>query len=391
MPMFVCLFWALLLLIDKQKANLSKRFLALFLGVAFLNYFSHAIYFNHQYRLYQIFESLWNFTSLAVYPLYYYYIRILSKDSGMDWRWIWIMIPAFAVAGFSGVLYLMMSPVEIEAFVQGILYEKSGYSDSFSNLVQLQITKLRLLQIVFILEVIGVFYFGIKHILSYNKKIKDFYSDTTDKELSSVKWMLIFFIFASFVSVFSSGVGKAFFVSNDWLLAIPSLTHSLFLFGIGYVGYKQDFTFEHYQVEMNSLQKDEDGQSTSAHTYWNEDKQKSQMINLLEKYEIYKQPELRITDLASMLNTNRTYASRLINEMFQTNFADLINSYRVKKAIELMQSKEQSTLPTEDIAVMSGFSSESSFYRAFKKETSLSPGDYRKKIRFEEKIQQPKK
>ena len=102
------------------------------------------------------------------------------------------------------------------------------------------------------------------------------------------------------------------------------------------------------------------------------------MFDLLDNKEIYTNHDLRITDVAKMLNTNRSYASRLLNDMFNTNFADLINRYRINKAVELIKSSVDDELSADDVATMSGFASVSSFYRSFKKETGLTPGDYKK-------------
>ena len=68
MPIFVNLFWFIVLLIEAKQNN-SKRFLALFFGVMIVNYTAHWIYFNQQYELYTIIDSIWVFTSLASYPL----------------------------------------------------------------------------------------------------------------------------------------------------------------------------------------------------------------------------------------------------------------------------------------------------------------------------------
>ena len=85
MPIFVALFWVVTLLIDRNKNN-SKRFLAFFLSLSVFNYFAHWLYFNHQYSFYIVFDGLWIFTSLAGYPLYYYYIRLLTTDTKINLR-----------------------------------------------------------------------------------------------------------------------------------------------------------------------------------------------------------------------------------------------------------------------------------------------------------------
>ncbi len=375
LPMFVCLFWFILLLTDRQQVNLSKRFLILFFGLSFINYFSHAAYFNQQYRLYTVLDSIWCFTSLAAYPLYYLYIRLLTTDSKIRWKWSLVLIPSLLVSLFSAVTYILMSPDEVITFVHGILYFGSGYEQPFPTMVRVQIFRMLLFKIVFVVQVFIVIYFGLQHIIKYNARIKDFYSDTDKKDLSSMKWLLIVFIFASLVSVVSSGIGKTYFFSHHWLLFIPSFTHALFLYGVGYAGYKQNFTIEHFQQDINQLERI----SMPVRGKHKKEDYRVLLIDLLENKEIFAQSDLRITDLTKMLNTNRTYTSRLLNEVFQTNFADLINKYRIKKSDELLRSDARNEYSMEDIASMSGFSSLSSFYRSFKKEKGMTPGDFKKK------------
>lgn len=376
MPMFVCLFWAIILLIDKQYSNLSKRFLAFFLSLSIVNYFSHALYFNHQYQLFTVFDSIWCFTSLAGYPLYYYYIRLLTNDTHIEWKWIWLILPSLGLALFSGIIFILMSPAEIETFIHRVMYHKPEIDASYSPLIRLQIFRLILFKIIFILQVILSVYFGLKLIIAYNAKINDFYSNTGGKDITPIKWLLIFFLFASIISLASNTIGKDYFITHPLLLAIPSVAHSLFLFGLGFFGYKQYFTIENFQKDL--LISDESAHMETTHNRLskNLEQQKNLLIKLLEQDEIFTNPELRITDVATMLNSNRTYTSKLCNEIFQTNFADTINKYRVQRAVNLMKSNFTKKITFEDIIFMSGFSSESSFYRSFKKEMGVSPGKY---------------
>ena len=80
MPVFVNLFWFIVLL-PEAKQNNSKRFLTLFFAVMIVNYTAHWLYFNKEYELYTLFDSIWVFTSLSSYPLYYWYIRTLTTDA----------------------------------------------------------------------------------------------------------------------------------------------------------------------------------------------------------------------------------------------------------------------------------------------------------------------
>ena len=101
MPVFVTLFWLVLFLLQPDQ-NISKRFLTFFLGIVLVNYIAHWFYFEHQYEIYTVLDSIWVFTSLSVFPLYYYYLRLLTIDPKINWKWIWLLIPSATLALFFG-------------------------------------------------------------------------------------------------------------------------------------------------------------------------------------------------------------------------------------------------------------------------------------------------
>ncbi|EPT33681.1 DNA-binding helix-turn-helix protein [Bacteroidetes bacterium oral taxon 272 str. F0290] len=376
MPILVCLFWITILL-HTGKTNLPKRYLAFFLILSSLNYLVHAAFFNHAYRLFAFMDNIWVFTSLAGYPLYYYYIRLLTHDLKINWRWSWILLPSIALSAFSFFIYFSTSPDNMQAYIHSVMYHEEGYTEPLPLLMTLETFKDGAFKVIFPIQVILSVYFGYKLINQYNKTLKDFYSNTGGKDLSHIKWLLFAFIFASIISVISSQIGKDFFINKGTLLAIPSVTHSLFLFFIGYVGFYQNFTITDFANDLNSTNKTdecEDENSILSQTI-----SKIQLNQLLEEKELFKNPELRISDIALMLGTNRTYISRIINETMQINFCDWVNSYRITHAKKLMKSPYSNDLTLSEISEKSGFKSVSTFYRLFKEKEGIPPGEYRKK------------
>jgi AraC-like DNA-binding protein len=90
---------------------------------------------------------------------------------------------------------------------------------------------------------------------------------------------------------------------------------------------------------------------------------------------MYTNPDLTIGILAKGMNISTEKISAAINKEMNKNFFDLINEKRVDKAKELLSNKiNQMTI--EAIAYEAGFNSRASFYRAFKKCTSLTPSEY---------------
>jgi AraC-like DNA-binding protein len=103
---------------------------------------------------------------------------------------------------------------------------------------------------------------------------------------------------------------------------------------------------------------------------------KEKIVDLLGKRKIYEDPELSLTQLAGQLESNPTIISKAINNCFQMNFNDFINSYRINAVKEKFQEglhKKQTLLA---IALDCGFNSKATFNRAFKKNSGLSPKDF---------------
>lgn len=99
-----------------------------------------------------------------------------------------------------------------------------------------------------------------------------------------------------------------------------------------------------------------------------------QISRLIEEEELYKRKDLRISDLASELASNKTYVSILLNSISGTKFTTLVNGYRVRHAQQLML--EHPDMLLDDVAEQSGFSSRATFFRNFKSHTGLTPGQW---------------
>jgi AraC-like DNA-binding protein len=105
---------------------------------------------------------------------------------------------------------------------------------------------------------------------------------------------------------------------------------------------------------------------------------RNQIVELMRE-EIYVDASLNLTLLAKRLNKHPYLVSRVINDQFNKTFPELLLSYRIKKAEELLLSSLNKTYTVEGIAYESGFSTLSAFYTAFKKETGMTPTQFRRR------------
>jgi len=103
---------------------------------------------------------------------------------------------------------------------------------------------------------------------------------------------------------------------------------------------------------------------------------KDQVIQALNGDQLYKDQSLTIAKLAHHLGWPINSLSSVINESLQTNFNDLINQCRVVAFKALVLQPESSRYSILGLGQEVGFSSKASFYRAFKKETGMTPSDY---------------
>lgn len=98
------------------------------------------------------------------------------------------------------------------------------------------------------------------------------------------------------------------------------------------------------------------------------------MYLLFEKEHVYLNPRLRLSELAMLLGTNRTYLSQYFNQNCESTFYDFVNDYRIHHAKLLLHSTDDTL---ETIAMNSGFNSLSTFRSAFVQREGMSPIEFR--------------
>lgn len=87
--------------------------------------------------------------------------------------------------------------------------------------------------------------------------------------------------------------------------------------------------------------------------------------------------ELTLKDLASALDIYPHYITQVLNTVFNQNFYDFINNYRIEEVKERLRDSQYRNLTVLAIAYDCGFNSKSTFNRIFKQKTGLTPTQYR--------------
>ena len=104
-------------------------------------------------------------------------------------------------------------------------------------------------------------------------------------------------------------------------------------------------------------------------------KQLMQRITALMQHgQVYLQSELKLADMAAMLGVTQQQMTRCVKQETGLSFTLFANRYRIDHAKRIMQEQPDTKLAS--VALASGFTNETSFFRVFKAITGLTPKEW---------------
>lgn len=363
LPMIVCGILSVLIALSLyDHRNMAKLKLLIFMTTATMLYLAHYFYFNRLMAVIPLTDILYCFCNPAVFPLYYLYIEELTDYRPNRWRQALYLLPSLLCCLAVGLLYTLMNPQETATFVQHYLYDDEFAS--LSGLAYWQAIIHVVVRIVFALQVPLVLFFGFRRITAYNAVVETNYSNIEGKRIVRVKTLLVLFAVTSLVAFVFNLIGRQRFIDGAEPLVIPSLLFSMLLLLIGHVGLNQQFSVQDIEAEvfMESEPMAEDcGYSELL----------EKIRKLMSEEKLYLYPNLKVSDLAMRLNSNRNYVYNAINVEMGISFSDYINGQRIDYASKLLEAHPEMSI--NDVMIKSGFTSTSAFYRNFKKFRGITP------------------
>jgi len=365
-PVYITLFWAIVLNLYPRRGNEPKRFLGKFMIVAFVVYLSHFFFFLKLHNLYIWIDSFYNFASLAVFPLYYIYVLLLIRDRRFSWK----LHGRYLIASATIFILVAIGYIRMDAETQlnYVILVQHGISYTGKGIRYMEAVTF-MAKIVFISQVIIYVIRSYRLTSKHNREISDYYSNLESRRLG---WVQVFNLLLFLVSASSSVValiGRENFQGSNLYLLFPSLVFSVLLFWVGFLGNTQKAVHTEFQ-NVTVLPPSEEKIP---------DRLKEELLNLFEKKQYYLNKDLKIWDVSGHLATNRTYVSRIINQEFGQNFCSFVNSYRIEHAKKLLSSKKSYSI--EEIADLAGFGSVNSLYRAFIASEKIPLKQYRSSLK----------
>ena len=348
--MMICLFWAVFFNVRFYRKSDDPRItgtILLFYIASTILYTDHWLYFSEH----PSFIGEWSYlvANLCVYPIYFAYLRALTR------------------AKASVEVTLLLLPAALIALLFP-LNTRYGWMDSHIVLVCTRAC--------FAFQVIWVWVRGYRLLIATQKRLDSIYTDDRSYLLQPTHTLLLLIGFTAVVSTLLNILGRELF-DGSLLVCIPAVIMSILLFSLGYVA--AHTTMPQETVAIDAGEEDKARIATTEET----DELMHKIGTALREQQLFTNPSLTIQDLANAVGSNRTYVSNCINRRTGLSFSQYVARYRVEHAQTILCSNEYNT-DHEAVAnamALSGFASDQTFYRIFKDLTGLTPLQYRQQNR----------
>lgn len=218
--------------------------------------------------------------------------------------------------------------------------------------------------------------FAIRGMISYRKVLEKTQSLMSRVNLIWLQWTIIIFCIALLLDIIDQ---MAFSIDIYAGISSVHLTILLFVNWIFYKGLKQPRLF----MGITKLDEELFEESKTIASNKNPDKDEQQELELIKKImnenEAYTNEDLNLSELAKLINTSPRRLSYLINTFFNQTFMSFVNDFRIKRAMERLENPKDDAETIMEVMYEVGFNSKSSFNTLFKKQTGLTPSEYKRK------------
>ena len=104
----------------------------------------------------------------------------------------------------------------------------------------------------------------------------------------------------------------------------------------------------------------------------------SKLERVMTEKELFKNPNLKVNDVAREINVSGHQLSQLLNNNLSKNFTLFVNEYRINEACKILS--EDSNFTIDAVSLEVGFNSKSTFFATFKKLKGMTPSTFQQSV-----------
>ena len=334
------------ILLFVNRKNRSTLFLGLFLigfGIEFLPLLIEELNARHPKAQFLVFVET---VSWLLFPLFFIYLQKISIFSDHHIKY-WILYPGLVSLLLQLVLYLLGDAIgtflEEYYFFEVFLLSGLAYSVYFVILIN-------------------------KHVHKHNQEVRNQFALDNKRLLHWARFFAMFSLVLLAIRSVSYIIGD-----NPYMEMFVSGMNFIAIGFVAYCGLLQYNVFSVIDSTATIRPPNPDPQPSS-------DEKLKTIFQALEDYvdktQIYRKEDLTIMEVAATLGEHPRTISKAINQESKKTFNSYINEFRVKKAMELLQTEYIRAISIEGLGREVGFHSKTSFYKYFKKYTGTTPRAY---------------
>lgn len=295
----------------------------------------------------------------VIAPLFYLYVRsYLQLPLGNKWI-------LFGHFGIAILVLLSMLPFYLQSASFKLQFLEQIGEDAFRNLPPEQ----------FVIMFLQIGQFLLYTYLSYRcvqRQEANIARFKTNGNVPKIRWLKRSVQALGLFSIFFGLMTIILVIQNTYRLEIDYvvvLLLSILIFVIGYVALSQPKLFQ------EGLKK---GRTQTQLTASSAISLQQRLQDCMEREKPFLKDDLKIGDLAKLIDLPVHHLSEFLNNELHTNFADYINQYRIETAKALLSDPTHHADKILAIAFEAGFSNKATFNRVFKQSTGQTPSAFRK-------------
>ncbi|TDR19362.1 helix-turn-helix domain-containing protein [Marinicella litoralis] len=318
-------------------------------------------------------SDLWDVPAFRFFPVgmelflpplvYLYLLSLTETDFHLRRKYLLYFMPGLFFAIYDIALYIMV--VGLESLQAKDQVATSFYFNSANQIEDHLIVVMTLFFIAAGGRKVYIY-------LTWLKQFKDYHSFPIYRWLRS---LIMWFVLLGLVLMINQSLDSLAVAMevNTFRWRFFNLLLAFVTYYLGFMGYKQaGLKIHDSKLNLVSLSKKLSKDRVSVI--------EQKLLDKLTNEAVYLDPSLTLKTLATDMEVSAENLSMVVNQKFEMSFRDLLNKYRVSHVKTKMQQSLGNQSTILNLALDSGFNSQASFYRAFKKFEGTSPKAYIDKI-----------
>lgn len=247
---------------------------------------------------------------------------------------------------------------------------------------------------------------SIKHLRSYDKLLLEQFSSLQGKSLRWLQWFYLLLLVMWVVATARLFLGFHHNVSIAGAIAINVFIYFISFYTSAYqpvIIYKEKDNDENRIIQTEPIvlnyssyklltqnteavenvidETERKKYKNSFLTQENADQIYFTLDSIITTQKLFTNKECNLQMVSVAANIKSSLISETLNTFYKINFYNFINQYRVQEVKLKLNEDDSNSFSLEGIGEMCGFKSKSTFYSFFKKETGLTPMEYKKQLK----------